>query len=233
MEPKFKTSFIPKAPIQTSQGKAGSGRKDGVNFFMLIAVILFLVAALLGGGVFAYKLTLKGTIESQLKTLDQARSAFEPKFISEATRLNSRIVNANRLLNNHLAPSEIFHLLEDFTLQTVSFNKFEFEDGEDGTIKILASGEGDSFRSIVLQSDKFGESGYMRDVLFSDLEPNEFGNVNFTMEGSIDPRLVLYRRSLEPVGNTGRNNENTQQENGSQNTNNNQEEVDNLGIFGN
>ena len=224
MEPKFKTSFIPKRPIQTMQGKAASGRDDGVNFFMLIAVILFLVSALLGGGVFAYKITLKGAIKSQLENLDQARSAFEPKFISEATRLNSRIVNANRLINNHLAPSEIFHLLEDFTLQTISFSKFEFEDGEDGTIKIISAGEGDSFRSIVLQSDKFGESGYMRDVLFSDLEPNDFGNVNFTMDASIDPRLVLYRRSLEPVDNSDQR-ESSQVENNS--------EPDNLGIFGN
>lgn len=222
MEPKFKTSFIPQKPMQSSQGTPASGRKEGVNFFMLIAVILFLVASLLAAGAFAYKLTLKGSLESQLRTLEKAKNAFEPTFISEATRLNSRIINANRLLNNHLSPSSIFGLLEDFTLQTVSFSKFEFQDGDDGTIKIIASGEGDSFRSIVLQSDKFGETGSMRDVLFSDLEPNNFGNVNFTFEASIDPQLVLYRKSLRPS--------NIVEEKPEEKV---VEKVDDLGVFGN
>lgn len=222
MEPKFNTSFIPKKPLQSQQGKVVSGRGDKLNFFMLIAVIIFLVAVLLAAGVFAYKLTVKGAIEAQLRTLDRARQAFEPTFISEATRLNNRIVSANKLLNSHLAPSEIFELLENFTLQTVSFKTFNFEDGEDGTIKITGSGEGDSFRSIVLQSDKFGQSGYLRDVLFSGLEPNQFGNIDFTFEASLDPQLVLYRKSLNII-------------NTSENTDKNaeQNEDNDLGVFGN
>lgn len=199
MEPQFKTSFIPKKPIQSSAGKIGSDRKEGVNFLMLIGVIIFLVAVLLTAGVFAYKQTIKSSINAQIRTLDKAQQAFDPVFIGGATRLNERIVNANKLLNGHLAPSAIFKLLQDFTLKTVSFQQFDFEDGEDGTIKVLAKGEGDSFRSIVLQSDKFGESGYMRDVLFSDLEPNNSGNVNFSFEASIDPQLVLYKRSIRTI----------------------------------
>lgn len=198
MEPQFKTSFIPKKPIQPSL-ETLSDHKTGINFFMLIAMIIFITAILLTAGVFVYKFTLKGAIESQLRTLEKARQSFEPTFIAGASRLNTRIVNVNKILNNHLAPSAVFALLQEFTLQTISFNRFLFEDGDDGSIKITASGEADSFRSIVLQSDKFGQSGYLRDVLFAGLEPNESGNVNFTMEASLDPQLVLYRRYLVPV----------------------------------
>ena len=198
MEPKFKTSFVPKKPVQPSLEKRVD-HKTGVNFFMLIAMIAFITSVLLTVGVFVYKFTLKGAIESQLKTLEKARQSFEPTFISEASRLNERITNVNRILNNHLAPSEVFSLLEEFTLQTISFDRFQFLDENNGTIKIIASGNADSFRSIVLQSDKFGQSGYLRDVLFSGLEPNEFDDINFDMEASLDPQLVLYRRSLAPV----------------------------------
>jgi hypothetical protein len=142
---------------------------------------------------------LKGAIGVQLQTLEKARQSFEPTFITEANRLNLRIENVNRILNNHLAPSAIFALLQEFTLQTVSFDRFLFQDGADGTIKVAAAGEADSFRSIVLQSDKFGQSGYLRDVLFAGLEPNDRGNINFTMEASIDPQLVLYRKHLVPI----------------------------------
>lgn len=198
MEPTFKTSFIPKKPIQPSIDKRVEQRA-GINFFMLIATILFITAVLLTAGVFAYKFTLMGAIKAQLSTLETARQSFEPSFINEANRLNSRIVNINRILNSHLAPSAIFSLLQEFTLQTVAFNRFLFQDGTDGTIKIQASGEADSFRSIVLQSDKFGQSGYLRDVLFAGLEPNDRGNINFTMEASLDPQLVLYRKHLVPI----------------------------------
>lgn len=197
MEPKFKTSFIPKKPIQPSVSSKAEG-KSGINFFMLVAMILFITSVLLTVGVFVYKFTLRGAIESQLRTLETARQSFEPTFINQANRLNTRIENVNRILNSHLAPSVMFSLLEEFTLQTVSFNRFLFQDGEDGTIKVIASGEADSFRSIVLQSDKFGQSGSLRDVLFSGLEPNESGNVNFVMEASLDPQLVLYRKNLVP-----------------------------------
>lgn len=198
MEPTFKTSFIPKKPIEPSLDSKVE-YKSGINFFMLIAMILFITSVILSAGVFAYKFTLSSAIEIQLRTLEKVRQSFDPAFVTEANRLNTRIDNVNKILNSHLAPSSIFSLLEEFTLQTVSFKRFLFKDGEDGTIKIESSGEADSFRSIVLQSDNFGQSGYMRDVLFAGLEPNDRQNINFTMEASLDPQLVLYRKNLVPV----------------------------------
>ncbi|MCB9806128.1 hypothetical protein H6775_03135 [Candidatus Nomurabacteria bacterium] len=223
MEPQFKTSFIPKKPIQPSLDKKVAQNEKGVNFFMLVAVIIFVTAVLLSVAVFAYKLTLKGRIELQLRTLEKAREAFDPGFISEATRLNTRIVSANKILNNHLSPSAIFDLLEKFTLQTVSFKSFVFADGGDGALKVTATGEADSFKSVVLQSDKFDQSGYMRDLIFDGLEPNDDGNVNFKLSVSIDPQLVLFRKNLVPIDNT------PTAEDNSQNT----QPANDLGVFGN
>lgn len=210
MEPTFKTSFIPKKPLQPSL-ETKVEHKTGIDFFMLTAMIIFITAVLLTVGVFVYQFTLKTVIEGQIRNLEKARQSFDPTFINEATRLNNRIENVNKILSNHLAPSEIFSLLQEFTLQTVTFQRFLFEDGDDGNIKIIANGEADSFRSIVLQSDKFGQSGSLKDVLFSGLEPNDGDNINFVMEASLDPQLILYRENLvspdnvpavEPVENT-------------------------------
>ncbi|MDA8611347.1 hypothetical protein N9L18_00585 [Candidatus Pacebacteria bacterium] len=198
MEPKFKTSFIPKKPVATvAKGKVNVGK--GLNFMTLFSTVIFLAAALFAGGMFMYKLNLEQRIESQLQTLEKVRQTFEPNFIAQATRLNNRIVAAGRILERHLAPSAIFELLEEFTLQTVAFKTFEFTDNADGEVVIKGAGEGDSFRSVVLQSDEFGSSGYMRDVLFADLEPNQRGNVQFSFEAVLDPQLILYRKGLVPI----------------------------------
>ena len=198
MEPKFKTSFIPKKPVATSvKGSPGVGK--GLNFMALLSTVIFLAAALFAGGMFMYKLTLEQRIDSQHETLEKVKETFEPNFIAQASRLNSRIVASGRILENHLSPSSAFELLEEFTLQTVAFKTFEFTDNVDGNVIVRGSGEGDSFRSVVLQSDEFGNSGYMRDVLFSNLEPNQRGNVDFSFEATLDPQLVLYRKSLVPI----------------------------------
>lgn len=199
MEPKFKTSFIPKKPVATPGPSSASNRLAGINFFTLLATVIFLAAILFAAGLFMYKLTIEQRIEAQLATLDKVRQSFEPNFIAQATRLNSRIEAAESILESHIAPSAIFEILEESTLQTVALSSFVFRDNVEGQVVVEAKGEGDSFRSIVLQSDEYGRSGYMRDVLFGGLAPNERGNVNFTFEAVIDPRLVLYQRNLVPV----------------------------------
>jgi len=199
MDPKFKTSFIPKRPMAGPTPGSAVSRLAGFNFLTLIATVVFLAAGLFAAGLFLYKLTVEKQIQDQLVTLDKVSESFEKNFIAQATRLNKRIVAAERLLERHISPSAIFSELEQTTLQTIALSSFTFSDNIEGKIVVRGAGEGDSFKSIVLQSDQFGKSGYMRDVLFSGLEPNERGNVNFTFEATLDPQVILYRSGLQPV----------------------------------
>lgn len=198
MEPKFTTSFIPKKQVTVAaKGVAGFG--SGFSFLTLLAGVVMVAVVLFSLGLFLYRLSLEQRIEEQYATLEKVKESFDPNFLEQATRLNKRIVSAGKILDDHLAPSAIFDLLEEFTLQTISFKTFEFSDNVDGKIIVNGAGEGDSFASVVLQSDEFGKSGFMRDVLFSDLQPNTTGNVNFAFEATIDPKLVLYSAGLVPV----------------------------------
>jgi hypothetical protein len=199
MEPKFKTSFIPKKQITGPMPGSAVDRLAGFNFVTLLATVIFLAAVLFLAGLVLYKYSLKATIEGQYVTLQKARESFDENLIAQATRLNKRIISAERILENHIAPSEIFTLLQQTTLQTVSLNKLTFSDNIDGEISIEASGEGASFDSIVLQSDEYGRSGFMRDVLFAGLEPNERGNVDFTFEATLEPKLIFYKTRLGVV----------------------------------
>jgi Tfp pilus assembly protein PilE len=198
MEGQPKTSFIPKKPIATkTSGPVVSRKAKGRTLFSLISIIVFVGTLAALGGVFFYTFTLKQKIESQVESLQRTRDEFDERFIQDATRLNARITNSLSLLENHLSPSSLFSLLEEFTLQTVSFFSFDFQDTKDGQIQVSGTGEAARFESIVLQSDSFGESGFMRNVLFTDLEPNvERGTIQFSFSAVLDPRVVLYRNSL-------------------------------------
>lgn len=209
METRFKNSFIPKKPIQVGTGMQAPRKRGGKSFFTLLSVVLFSVA--IGGtvGMFMWKLAIEKTIAGQIATLKKDRDSLDSEFISKATKLNQRIIAANRLIEKHVAPSIVFNLLEDTTLKTVQFVQFQFVDGEDGLVKVVSEGIGDKFTSIVLQSDEFGKTGELRDVIFSDLQPTEDNDVNFRFEATIDPRLLLYSRSVlntpidEGDGNSG------------------------------
>lgn len=201
MEPKFTTSFIPKKQVAASVS-SGSSVGPAISFSTLISSVIIVAVVLFSAGLFLYRLTLESTIEGQYETLRKASESFEPTFIGQATRLNKRIGSAQKILDGHLAPSAIFELLEEFTLKTISFKSFEFEDNVDGKIRVKGSGEGDSFASVVLQSDEFGKTGFMRDVLFSDLQPTAANNVTFTFEATLDPDLVSYSRGVVPVQET-------------------------------
>ena len=77
------------------------------------------------------------------------------------------------------------------------FNSFNFSDTKDGQIQIVGSGEANKYESIVLQSDAFGGSDYMRNVIFTDLRPNvDNGTVSFSFSATLDPKVVMYRNSL-------------------------------------
>jgi len=206
METKFKTSFIPKKPIE-AQERPGvvSRRHDGMGVFSLLSVVILLLVIAFGVGVYMYKLSLEQQIKAQFASLEKTRDSFEPEFVDEATRLSDRIRSAREILDSHLSPSVIFALLEEYTLQTVAFENFEFSDGAEGNVKVNASGIASGFASIVLQSDSFGETGFLKDVLFTDLQVDEEDNVGFSFEATVDPKLVLYRRNLQlgEEGNSG------------------------------
>lgn len=198
-ETKFTTSFIPKKPTTTVTAGGRIRRKRGSNLFATLTTFLFLGVIVFGVGVYLYKISVEQQIERQIESLNRARSEFNPEFIDRATRLNDRIKGVVNLLNSHVSPSQLFTLLEDYTLQTVKFDSLDYTTSEDGDIILSAAGVGRGFPSIVLQSDEFGRTGFMKDVLFSGLEPDENDLVRFTVDSVLDRELIIYRNSLRPV----------------------------------
>ena len=170
-----------------------------MGIFMLLAISIFVISIALGVGVFFYEKIIESSIESKAESLDRAQAAFEPGLIRELSRLSARIDSSKDLLNSHTALSAFFEHLEKVTLQTVRFSNLSISE-EDGKTALSMNGEAESFSSIALQDQRFGDSDIIVEPIFSNLSLDASGNVTFSFFASIDTSRIAYEETLSQRG---------------------------------
>lgn len=193
MEPKFKTSFIPKQSLQQEalapHQRFSSGGGHGV--FFIVSFVLFLISLLGAGGVFFYSKYLESSIASKQEQLSLARAAFEPDTIEALSRVDSRIEAAKRILDAHIAPSVLFALLEQTTLRSVRFNSFTYTDSPSG-VMIELEGEARDFNGLALQSDVFGSNRVLRNPVVRNFDLTDTRDVTFSVSAQVDPAFIAF-----------------------------------------
>jgi len=198
MESQIKSSFIPKDAPEGGYLKAQ--RSSGALDLLLLAAIILVFASLaLGVGIFLYQQYLQSSLNSKRDQLERARDAFEPALIEELTRLDKRMNAAQGILNNHIAPSEVFALLEQLTLQTVGFESLSFEAADANTMTISMSGTAVSVNSIALQADLFGKHPAIASPIFSNIR-REAGGVRFDVDAVLNPAVLRFGSVVQTRG---------------------------------
>lgn len=198
MDPQVSGSFIPKKPLAQ-----GGGPRSTMGIVVLASLLIFIASLLAGGATFAYTQFLKSSIAFKKDSLAKAQNAYDPGIIEDLIRLDSRIAESKRILGTHVAPSAVFAFLSLQTLEKVQFESFDLAVGSlEGGTTLTLKGEADSFSTIALQSDQFGASKVLKDVVFSDLVIAEGGSITFTVTAKVDDEFLLYSKSLitSPVG---------------------------------
>lgn len=191
------SSFIPKKTIQNPTLSAGGAVSKGrINAFMLVAGIVFTMTLLGSMGVFLYERYLVSNLASQKESLERARDAFEPRLIEELAKVDTRLDVAGSLLDGHVTISPFFELLGRLTLKTVRFEEFEFTRGVDGLVEVRMKGVAESYRSIALQSELFGDDENIQSPVFSDFKLDELGNVQFSVILSVSNDFLRYANSF-------------------------------------
>lgn len=191
MEPQ--TSFIPKKPLT----KESVVHRVPTGIFTIIATIVFFGSLLGAGGVYAYKTLLARDIEAAKASLERAEKAFEPATIVELERLDGRIQSSGEILEAHTVVTPLFRTLEEATLPQVRFNRFNFSFLNGEKIELRMNGEARSYSFVALQSDEFGNAKFLKDVIFSNLNLDQQGNVTFEVTATVDPELVFYKAQVE------------------------------------
>ena len=125
--------------------------------------------------------------------MQRGKESFEPSLIQDLTRLDDRMRAADHVLSGHIAPSIFFHVLEQLTLQTVSFNNLSFQvtDAQNMTIKM--TGQAASVNSIALQADYLSKSGVIANPIFSNINRAGQG-VQFDLAAIVNPNALKYRQ---------------------------------------
>ncbi len=154
-------------------------------------MVLFVASATLAVGVFLYVQFLTSSNASKLEQLNRARQAFEPALIQELTRLDDRMRAADKVLSGHVAPSALFNLLEQLTLQTVAYSSFEFSTSEK-IMTLSMQGLAQSVNSIALQADLLSRSGMIVNPIFSDIN-RQIGGVRFNFTADVRSEALNYR----------------------------------------
>ena len=190
METGIKSSFIPKdaATPAVTRLTRGPGFSD---LLILIGIVVLVASIALAIGVFLYVQFLKTSSESRLEQLERAKQAFEPSLIQELTRLDDRMRAADQVLTDHIAPSIFFHLLENLTLQTVSYANLDFQAVDPQNMRIKIHGVAQSVNSIALQADYLSKSGAITSPIFSNIDRQSTG-VNFDLSALVNPSALRY-----------------------------------------
>src|SRR3989338_252376 len=190
MEPAIKSSFIPHDTAQPS-GKRAAQSGSFLDLLVLIAIVLFVASMALGVGVFLYEQYLEASSTNKLAAIDRAKAAFDPELITDLTRLDDRMHNADLLLGRHIAPSVLFRLLEQLTLTTVSFRSLGFESADPQNVSIKMDGIARSVNSVALQADLFGDNGIVMNPIFSNIDRQQDG-VRFNLTALVNPAALRY-----------------------------------------
>ena len=112
--------------------------------------------------------------------------------------LDKRINASNQILSKHIAISPIFQALQEITMKSVRFTKFDYDFSGDknSRINVKMSGVTLGYSHLALQSDLFAQNKNFIDPVFSNLALNESGNVIFDLNFSVDPSFVDYKLML-------------------------------------
>ena len=193
MDPKFRSSFIPKKPLSSKSEGGRVKKRSSFNLMTFIASLVFIVAVVASGGVYAYSFVLQDQIDQKGIELTEARKLLNLQQIDNYKLLDERLSTAWTLFRDHKITSSFFTLLEDTTLHNVQFNSYRFEssDGE-SELQISLIGQASDFNALALQADVFERQNLIRDTEFESIEILEDKSILFTLKTHLDSEEVAF-----------------------------------------
>jgi hypothetical protein len=186
-----KTSFIPKQSMGSVPGRAPQRRRH-FNVFNFVGMIIFLCGMILAVGVFIYKDMAQRELDAKRTQLEQEKSSFSQGDILGLRALDRRILVAQTLLDQHLAPSVVFEMLEERTQTDVQFVEFSYTRRESGSVELVFDGKAMRFNTVGLQSQQLASAPELASVIFSDVDIDVEDNVNFTITSEADTSELAY-----------------------------------------
>ena len=191
----FDTSFIPQQPLLKIEG--ASGRRETINFALIIALIIFFTSIAVTAGLYVYRLQVDKRVLADEQALDAAEKYFSIDEINTYKRADVRLSVAKELVDNHTISSVVLDLLENSTAQNVGLTSFSFGKGDAG-ISISLLGQAPSYSGVYFQAESWRAMQPMiKSVEVSSMNlDDKTGIVAFGVSMNIDPQYLEFARVL-------------------------------------
>ena len=150
----------------------------------LVAVLVFVIAT---GGLYAWKYNLNNKVKnlnSELQRITGQRDAF---LESRLQNLNTVLEVFKNVLDDHNYWSLLFKMLEEKTLNTVTFKSF---DGNDSASTAIMEGTAPSYGALAQQVKIFENTNGVVSANASGIALSETGKVNFTIKITFNKEII-------------------------------------------
>lgn len=187
-------SFIPKQSL----AREGGNKKRPVSLFMAISIGLLVLSAGAYGGLYYYAYTLTQDNAAKEQQLVNLRNEIDRSTLQKAQRIEARLKGAETLVEQHVALSSVFAFLEEHVLSNVQLTSFSFareqkKEGEGSALSLMVDGKAPDFASVIsLRRSFLDPSGIFTDGKLQGVSLGDFGEVNFTFRGTVDPSDITY-----------------------------------------
>ena len=211
MDRRTNVSFIPKKPLVKKINRS----KRPVGIFLFLAYFIFFLTLASYGILYFYYSNLKVVLVEKTAEFEMEKAKADPAgIIEEAEVLQARISSVENLLEKHVAPSRLFELLEEVTLENIVFNDFLFEKvnveqqavgAPVGTVQSVSTpsfvvqikGKALSYASLAYQSDVLKEeiekNQRVKRFLIKNVTLDEVGNILFDLDLTLSSSLLSYK----------------------------------------
>lgn len=189
LPPTIPTSFVPhSASAPTHKFSAESSGMLSLFVYMVSGIVILLAA-----GIFFYGRILSASQSSKDAQLAQVEASINPATAENFVRLRDRLSSGKTLLNNHLAFSEFFTLLNALLPTTVRFTALHLSLDDKGAAKFEGSGVAKNFNALAAVSASFAQNGRIKNAIFSNIVVSSKDNsVSFALSATLDPKLVTF-----------------------------------------
>lgn len=188
LPPTIPTSFVPRPTSVITR----RFRSDLTGTFALFSYAVLGIVSVLALGVFFYDRILAGAQESRNAALAKAQKAIDVATVESFVQLRDRLTFGARLLENHVAFSGFFKLVEKIMPTSVRFTSLHLVLDEAKKVRLEGSGTAKSFNALAAVSIAFATDGRIKDAIFSDIVVNKNSTVSFALSATLDPKIVAF-----------------------------------------
>ena len=192
MDPKFRSSFIPKKPLPVKGGGTKIGQHHSFNIVTFLSGLFFIASLALAGGIFLMDRVVDSRVNQKGIDLNNEKNRLDLGSVENYRALAERLKAAKTLMNRHKVSSKLFLMLNDKTLHNIGYSGFKIEDKlDDQNAEISITGQAASFNALTVQTDVFRRNPILTNITFESIALDEDGNITFEiLAEAVGPELL-------------------------------------------